>query len=585
MDNPQATPQLKTLGKVAQSMAASQGGKLTEEQANLLTKEAKEILGAQPSTLTDAGKQVLEAFITQLEEFPKAEDDAKAPDSATRSATTTPQEKGGSAKAKADLENLVMDDLGLGDDVQQLGQQALRYVQGNNGKLSEKESEQLKEAAEALIQGGADGDDLKALQNFLRTLLTFPKGAPGFESPLALTQPNIDPKMITLAQYATAMLKGQNGTLTQQEANMLKSMAEELMAQLSPDDQAVLAGWLGKLGMVPVAKPPPIQQFNPAHLFHPNAPKDNPFLKPGIMAMLAPILSEILAINNDIIRQSSKLKQSMMKLLAAMADEAFKFAMAAGQARANQLLNEAAMHMALGISSVVQAAMTIGAFGMQKGAEMKVDKKLNSMNSARRMNDWAKEKPPGSDKGYTSRETALKEARADNKVIGHEEGSPEFAKMVDTHYNGGGTIFKKDGTIHRKVEVGSKTLDNNPEPMKADDFTGPPSFGEGLNTLSQKQQLMSEKGFTFLPTFLGQVGKATDEFIQYGFMTAKVKDVMEETAATAYKDMITQLMQLVTGTMQSASEEMQSAQKNFESFAQLYRDFANTITQSIYRSG
>ena len=84
---------------------------------------------------------------------------------------------------------------------------------------------------------------------------------------------------------------------------------------------------------------------------------------------------------------------------------------------------------------------------------------------------------------------------------------------------------------------------------------------------------------------VGHFGQATDSFIRAGYDIANVKNVLDEAAANAYKDMIGQLMQLVTGTIQSASDEMQAAQKNFESFAQLYKDFANTITQGIYRSG
>ncbi len=585
MDDPKASPQVKTLGKLAQTIAASQGGKLTEEQVTLLSKEAGDVFSASSSKLTDADKQLLLAFIGQLEEFPSPEGDKKTADAPNRSATTTSSQDKGSTTTKTksqDLPNLVMDELGLGEDVHQLGQQALSYVQGNNGKLTEKESDQLKEAAEALIAGGADGDDLKALQNFLKTLLTFPKIASGSESPLLLTEQGIDPKMITLAQYANAMVKGQGGNLTQAEMTMLKSMAEELMSQLSPEDQAVLKSWLTTLGQVPVTKPPPIQLFNPADLFAPQPSKENPFMKPGIMAMLAPILSEILTINNDIIRQSSKLKQSMMKLLVAMANEAFKFAIAAGQARADQLMQEASMHLALGISGAIQAGMSIASFGVQKGIEKKsIEPKIKQMNTEKKIGEWSQEKDLATGKPYAGRQEALKQAQEDGQ--GYEHGSPEFAKIVADKYNNGKFPDNHENPALRGQPF--KTENGKENPVSENRFTASGGFGEKLGDIQAKQQMLNEKGFNFLPTFLSQVGGSANEFIQYAFKTAQVQDVLSAAANDAYKDMINQLMQLVTQTIQSSSEEMQSAQKNWESFAQLYRDFANTITQSIYRSG
>ena len=73
------------------------------------------------------------------------------------------------------------------------------------------------------------------------------------------------------------MLKAQNGTLSQNEVDILKNMAEELMKDLSPEDQAVLKSWLGTLGTIKTTTPPPVQVFDNSMLFG-ATPKSNPFL-------------------------------------------------------------------------------------------------------------------------------------------------------------------------------------------------------------------------------------------------------------------------------------------------------------------
>ena len=108
--NPNADPQLKSLGKLANSMAAAQGGKLTPEQQDLLSKGANELLTATSGTLTNADKETILAFINQLGDYPTAEepeqttkDTAGTKDSTLRSATRSAQNS----------TNLLMDDFGL----------------------------------------------------------------------------------------------------------------------------------------------------------------------------------------------------------------------------------------------------------------------------------------------------------------------------------------------------------------------------------------------------------------------------------------------------------------------------------------
>ncbi len=556
-DNPDAPdPSVKTLGKLASAMAKAQGGTLTPEQVTLLKHEAEAMFSATPSTLTDADTAVLLSFISQLEEYPTAEEPNGTADPNKASSKTAPDgtQKSQTRSAKApDTTNLEMNELGLDDAVQELGKQAMSYVQGNNGKISEREAKQLTTAAEELIAGGADGDDLQALQKFIKELATFPRSgqsAASDASPLLLTQPGINPKMITLGQFANSMVKAQNGSLTEAEVTMLKGMAEQMMSELSPEDQALLKTWLGTLASTKTA-PPPKQNpaFDPAMLFGP-MPKHNPYMSPGIMAMLAPILAEIARLNNDIIRQGSKLKQGMMKLLVAMAKEAFNFAIQAGQAKAAQLQNDAVKYMSLGISQSLQAGMTMVMHGVEQKQQGKFKKEAKDAKIDSKNRNWAAgvgEDPKPSAATLKNRQTRLANAEL------HAPDNPRAQAK----------LLKKDaGEDMGKLKRSEK--------------------GEIMATTSQRMQY---SGASLGKTLVGQFGGAVDSFINAAFTFKNIEHVMNEATANAHKDLISQLMQLVTQTIQTASDEMAAGQKNFDSFVQLYKDFANTITQGMYRNG
>lgn len=547
---------VKSLGHLASTIAAAQKGTLTPEQVTMLTQEANNLMGAVPSNLTDADTAMLQSFIGQLAEFPT--NDPKSP---TKSSSTSQNAQTRSAKAP-DTAPLEMSELGLSDVVQELGQKAMSFIQGNNGKVSEREAKQLEEAAEALIAGGADGDDLKALQNFIKALANFPRtatpggptaGATPDDSPLLMAQPNINPRMANLGQMASSMLKAQGNTLTPDEVGTLASMAESLLADATPEEAAILQKWLGTLGGVKTQAPPQMHVFTQSMLFG-TTPARNPYMSPGIMTMLAPILAEILQVNNDIIKQSSKLKQSMMKMLVAMAEEAFKFAMTAGAAKAAQMEKEAAMHMALGISQCVQAGMAVGVFAVQSKQQSKFANESKSAQQEKKISSWLK----GEDLG----------PKPDPKVLA--DRNKAYGKAMDM----GATTPEQLQSALRSSPQGK----GFPELSKQ-------TMAEKVEMHSQASQRMNISGAMLVKEMVQHLGQATDSFISGIFKASQVQDILREASANAYKDMISQLMQLITGTIQSATEEMQAAQRNFESFSQLYRDFANTITQGIYRSG
>lgn len=558
---------LKTLGKLASETAAAQGGKLTPEQVALFKSAADDLFSSGASSLTDTDKAVLMSFIAQLEEFPTADDpdapDAKASTQAPAKADDGSQSTSQTKSTKApDTSKLAMDELGLSDAVQELGQQALNLVQGNNGKISEKDAEQLKMAAEELIAAGADGDDLKALQNFIKALVDFPKmmrSAAAAGGPLQLAEQGIDPQLAKLGEFATAMLRGQNGTLTEAEVASLKNMAQGMMSELSPEDQAVLKTWLTTLNTIKVETPPPPKIFIDAMLFSATTPKTNPYMSPGIMAMLAPILAEITQLNNDIIRQSSKLKQGMMKLLTAMANEVFKFAIAAGEAKAAQMRMEAMKNITLGVSQVLQAGMALGMHAVSTKQSKGQKETFKQGQIEKKLQNWAK----GDDIPATDPNKGKMIARREEVI---KSGAPP-SQIVDGITS---------GSTNGPQGFGGKQLSKK-------DFNQ--THAEKTEMMSYSAQQMTHSGAATAKTMAGHFGTAIDSFIKAGFDLANIKNVMDEAVANAHKDMISTLTQLVMQTMQTASDEMQTSQKNFDSFIQLYKDFANTITQGIYRSG
>ncbi len=600
--NDQAESQpLKDLGKLAHSMAASQGGKLTQEQVTLLTQTATDLFTATPSVLTDADKTMLMSFMTALGEYPVS-DDPNAPENKSSSSTKAPSDTPSSAGTEGqratrsaktpEASQLLMDALGLSDEVRQLGQQAFNYVQGNSGKLTKQEGDQLQAAAEALINGGAEGDDLAALQNFVKTLATFPRSAATQTgSALLLTQQGLDPKLVSLAQYANAMLNGQGGTLTESEVTTLKNMAQNLMGELSPEDVAVLKTWLTTLGGTKVTTPPPLNVFHESMVFGAR-PASNPFLSPGIMAMLAPILSELLKINNDIIKQSSKLKQNMMQLFSDMAKEAYDFTIAAGKAKADQLQLDAVMNFALAGAQLAQGFTALAARGFTKASGDKIDKKIQDKTAMSKMEKWSKgENEPavpqhikdGRKADFKAAQKDVYEHDANGKMV-LQDGEPKL-KPANPGEEGLSASQRVSKALKDRHEARAQT-DNRFHPISDDERSDfhKESFSEQLMRGQQRSTELQASGATAFSDFSKSGFDALQSAIRGGFDLAKVPLVMQEALDNAMSQMLSQLMQIVQQTISTASDDMASAQKSWEAAMQLYKDMASAITQGIYRS-
>lgn len=624
-DSPDASPAVAMLGVLAQTTAAAQGGRLTPDQSTQLSAQANDLLNPNSGALTDTDRSVLVSFVNQLSDFPTTDGAPTTPGKPTTAhSTPTGQATQGSTTTKsgkpADPQSLAMDQLGLSDEVTQLGDQAVAYAQGNNDSLTQDDKAQLQTAAEALIAGGAEGDDLAALQNFLKVLSNFPESLTNPQSPLLLTQQGLDPKLVNLAQYASAMLAGQNGTLTPDEVTTLQNMAQDLMPQLSPADQEVLKTWLGTLGGITLTTPPPVNVFKESMLFGAK-PASNPFLSPGIMGMLAPILSEILAVNNDIIRQSSKLKQNMMKLLVSMAKEAYNFAITAGEAKANQLMLDAQKSFTLAAVNIAQAGMTVVAGAVSNREQGKVNNDLKEKQIGQKIDDWVDEKKPNGELVDPSRAKTLADAR--ESVLGKNPPKDDFdnplpkdkstgktaneqiADKIAAQHNKNnknleqnelaginakyeakkvkGNLSTHDANLKLDEESDVKLKYQNRPPVSSETFTKL-NLSDHMHIAKKSQERMQSSGSQTMTQVMQPGFQALSNIVTGAFDLEKVPSVLLEASANAINQMISQLMQLVTSTIQSASDEMQAAQKNWESFVQLYKDFANTISQSMYRS-
>ncbi len=171
---------------------------------------------------------------------------------------------------------------------------------------------------------------------------------------LLITGEGISDYVSALGQSAKEMAVEHKGYLTDAEVELLQNVAQFQLSNpdLPPADAAALSKWLEVIAKYP-QDPSKIHEGkgNLTFLSHGG---DNPYLHPGVMAILAPILSELGEITNQISLQSSKMQQAMMGLIMSMAKQAYNNSIQAGEARAKQLEADAQMHMTMAISAAVQ---------------------------------------------------------------------------------------------------------------------------------------------------------------------------------------------------------------------------------------
>ena len=265
----------------------------------------------------------------------------------------------------------------------------------------------------------------------------------------------------------------------------------------------------------------------------------NPYLKPGIMALLAPIMSELAKIYSEVIAQSSKMKQNMMGLMLAMAKEAFSFAIEAGKAKVDQLQIEMTQYIASAAMSGAMIGVSVFSTALQMGYGM------------RKADSWVGEQNKAG--GVPTEEyTQAKAAQKD------------WLKM-----NPGKDPNGPDSTFPKIPDGMPKTRE-----ATALDFY---KSAEGQHFHTQSNQVN-----TFVNTVVGQMGQMGDNVIKAVFTGLKIDPVMREAEMNAMKDFISQLINVITDTMRTFGDEAQRADKDWQAFNQLFRDMGSTIRQAFY---
>lgn len=522
------------LGKMASTIARSQNGTLTPEAKSALLAEVNDML--QMPDLSPDERQALLTLRSTISNFPSSKPTSTTPENTD---PTTPQEvitsdPDAPATLKTMAEVLTPENEAAAEtlsnepppdpgslavttnnqNIKNLSLSAQNLATANGGPLTGGQLTDLLAQANTLLQNPNLSDaDKTQLMNFIATLNNYPamKG-------LAMNIPGADPDLIQLGQFAEALAEANGGAITPDELAQLQQMVEDLMPQLdSPEDKQILKTWTNVLVNYKMQIPTAQTTLGEALMFGTTMGGHNPWMDPGVMALLAPILAELTKLYNDIIRQSSKLKQQMMALTTAMAKEAYNAAIAAGEAKSQQLRNDADKFMALAICSGVQAGMSMVNIGMS----MKMQSKMGNEYDALQKEKFA----------------------ADPKNVGK---SPA---QLDADFD----TFK--GTADYK-----------------------------LSRMGEVQRQFQNSGYAQVGGILNEFGQTAQNAINSAFTMKNVELAMQEAQENALKDMLTQLMQVISQTMQSSTDEMQTAQKNFESFNQMFRDFANTITQGMYRS-
>jgi hypothetical protein len=275
----------------------------------------------------------------------------------------------------------------------------------------------------------------------------------------------------------------------------------------------------------------------PPPTFLGHTPKTNPYLTPGIMARLGPILSELAKIYTNMIKQSSQLKQNMMDVMMSMAKEAYNCSIAAGQAKVaafQQDINDAIANI---VSGAISIGMTLGQAGFQAAKMSRFDKankepfetdiKSRFANTVRdRPTDDMREKSP-------------------QKYLSHNEYNS---------YTKNGKL--DDAKVDRAYEFSDKRM-------------------------RERTQIENEgKSFTATKDFIGTcIQNGTKIFTS----TERQKAAMDQAMAEGMEKLLSQVLQIVMDTMRTASETGQTAEKDWQSFNQLFKDMATSVTQAIYR--
>lgn len=386
-------------------------------------------------------------------------------------------------------------------------------------------------------------------------------------------------------EIAAANGKGQplgalKSTDPDQVAAGLKELIADKGAGLSETAKTALAGAISDIGASVAAKNGEQLSLNTTHsvIIGVVRPSANPYATPGIMALLAPVLSELSKIYAQIIMQNSLLKQNMMNLMLTMAKEAFGFAIAAGEAKVKQLEIEMNQYITSAVTAGVMLGVSMAVAGLQMGMAA------------------------GSREAYHSPKSMDKFSRED--VI---PGSPTLAGPNSTQENP--TIIQKfkptdpnstEGSFYAEVshdpksgELSYRRLTVDPAPVKDPITKRTPPLSEknfrpsndadyygssdyhSFNQKWQAAQGVISSSMQGVNSMLDNAGKAY-------WTSQKMEPVMEEAKMNAMKEFIGQLIGTINDTISSLEQGKRDASDAWQKFNELFRDMGSTIARSIY---
>ncbi len=309
-----------------------------------------------------------------------------------------------------------------------------------------------------------------------------------------------------LGQYIVDKLK--DGLSTAEKA-AIEGFIEGAMSSpaLPGPDQALLNKWLEMIKNAPTSAGSPVSGTDAI------PEEGNPYMRPGIMAILAPIMAKLFPVEMDIIKSSAKLEVAMQGLVLEMAKCSYQATINAGDAKAKQLEIDRDKDFALAAMQFAQAGIT---FGMSAGfAAQKFAVSRGNLLGSKGKEDY-------------------EAAKLDDKVATQ-------ARL-------------KEGSIEKDEAITSSqraVLKEHRDDIRTSEQTATSVIG----SLGQAGQSMVS-------------GIAENEKIQY---------VKIEAMQNALKEFFDKLSQTLQTTAQKASEEQKSADQAWQNFSNLYKDFGKLV--------
>lgn len=291
----------------------------------------------------------------------------------------------------------------------------------------------------------------------------------------------------------------------------------------------------------PAGLPPPGGSGGPPPVHLGNKPALNPYLTPGIMALLGPILTDLTKIYSEMMRQSSLLKQKMIGLASSMAQDAYNYAVGAGQAKVAQLQQDVNNALANIVGSAIAMASAFAQSAFEKTEMDKFDAankpKLNDLKEKYSNITDVDEKTAFESKYFNDKAMSPKERQR----LGYSD--PKFDDAVDAGKVDNAYTFSKERMDERSY----------------------------FHTQAQTK-------FGAIGTFLSETTKSgAQAYTAY----AKESATLTEAQDQGMSQLLNQMISTVMDTMREAGQEGDQAQKALETFQNLFTSMSEKVTSMV----